>query len=142
MHWYYGYGGMALVFLIGIVVIGGVVALVALALRRPNDDPRSAQRILETRRASSEIDVPGRPCEGGRPCSDVTSGRARGTTAREDRSESNEDEEFAVKVAVATEPGALLEVREAPVPEPAAGQVVVRLEASGIRHTRHPRRQR
>ncbi|MEV8438722.1 SHOCT domain-containing protein [Actinosynnema sp. NPDC051121] len=61
MHWYYGYGaaygGMALMFLIGLIVLGGVVALVAVAMRRPTDDPSSAQRILESRLARGEIDA-------------------------------------------------------------------------------------
>ena len=61
MHWYtsYGaaYGGMALMFLIGLIVLGGVVALVAVAMRQPNDDRGSAQRILEARLAKGEIDA-------------------------------------------------------------------------------------
>ncbi|NUT47576.1 MAG: zinc-dependent alcohol dehydrogenase [Saccharothrix sp.] len=40
-----------------------------------------------------------------------------------------------MKAAVVTELGAPLEIREVPVPEPAAGQALVRLEASGICHT-------
>ncbi|CAL9461452.1 Alcohol dehydrogenase [Actinosynnema sp. ALI-1.44] len=40
-----------------------------------------------------------------------------------------------MKAAVVTELGAPLEVREVPVPAPAAGQVLVRMEASGICHT-------
>ncbi|WP_367129358.1 zinc-dependent alcohol dehydrogenase [Saccharothrix sp. HUAS TT1] len=40
-----------------------------------------------------------------------------------------------MRAAVVTELGAPLEVREVPVPAPAAGQVLVRLEASGICHT-------
>ncbi|MEU4769113.1 zinc-dependent alcohol dehydrogenase [Actinosynnema sp. NPDC023794] len=40
-----------------------------------------------------------------------------------------------MRAAVVTELGAPLEVREVPVPAPAAGQVQVRLEASGICHT-------
>ncbi|MEV8438690.1 zinc-dependent alcohol dehydrogenase [Actinosynnema sp. NPDC051121] len=40
-----------------------------------------------------------------------------------------------MRAAVVTELGAPLEVQEVPVPAPAAGQVLVRLEASGICHT-------
>lgn len=40
-----------------------------------------------------------------------------------------------MRAAVVTKLGAPLEVREVPVPVPAAGQVLVRLEASGICHT-------
>ncbi|GGP75589.1 zinc-dependent alcohol dehydrogenase [Saccharothrix coeruleofusca] len=40
-----------------------------------------------------------------------------------------------MREAVVTQLGAPLEVREVPVPEPGAGQVRVRLEASGICHT-------
>ncbi|GAA1331565.1 alcohol dehydrogenase AdhP [Saccharothrix algeriensis] len=40
-----------------------------------------------------------------------------------------------MRAAVVTKLGAPLEVRDVPTPEPAAGQVLVRLEASGICHT-------
>ncbi|NUT47489.1 MAG: SHOCT domain-containing protein [Saccharothrix sp.] len=61
MHWYnsYGaaYGGMALMFLVGLIVLGGVVALVVVATRRPHEDPNPALRILAARLAKGEIDA-------------------------------------------------------------------------------------
>jgi putative membrane protein len=66
MHWYdgygAGYGGMVMMVLTGLVLLGGVVALVVLAMRqssdrRPQDDSGSAQRILEARLARGEIDA-------------------------------------------------------------------------------------
>lgn len=43
--------------------------------------------------------------------------------------------EIAMKAAVVTQLGQPLEIQERPVPDPAAGQVLVRLEASGLCHT-------
>ena len=40
-----------------------------------------------------------------------------------------------MKAAVVPEPGAKLEIREVTVPEPGAGQVLVKIEAAGLCHT-------
>jgi alcohol dehydrogenase, propanol-preferring len=40
-----------------------------------------------------------------------------------------------MKAAVVPELGAKLEIRELPVPEPGPGQVLVRMQASGLCHT-------
>jgi propanol-preferring alcohol dehydrogenase len=45
------------------------------------------------------------------------------------------EREKTVKVAVVPELGAKLEIRDVPVPEPGAGQVLVKIEASGLCHT-------
>ncbi|MEV8436070.1 SHOCT domain-containing protein [Actinosynnema sp. NPDC051121] len=58
MHWYngYGYGGVMMI-LIGLLLLGGAVAITVLATRRAPDDSASAQRILEARLARGEIDA-------------------------------------------------------------------------------------
>ncbi len=40
-----------------------------------------------------------------------------------------------MKAAVVPELGAKLEIRELPVPEPGPGQVLIRMQASGLCHT-------
>jgi putative membrane protein len=60
MHWYNGYGigyGSVMMALIGLLLLSGAVAITMLAMRRPQDDSGSAQRILEARLARGEIDA-------------------------------------------------------------------------------------
>ncbi|MBB5801190.1 putative membrane protein [Saccharothrix ecbatanensis] len=60
MHWYNGYGmgyGGVMMALIGLLLLGGAVAITVLAMRRPHEDSGSAQRILEDRLARGEIDA-------------------------------------------------------------------------------------
>ncbi|MER5267137.1 SHOCT domain-containing protein [Actinosynnema sp. NPDC002837] len=60
MHWYHGYGigyGSVMMALIGLLLLGGAVAITVLAMRRPHEDQGSALRVLEARLARGEIDA-------------------------------------------------------------------------------------